>query len=53
VRACARGELPARRLATLQCRADFAEREIEHVVEQEGSALERRQLVEEEEQRDG
>ena len=53
VRPCAGGKLPARRLAPLQCRGHFAEREIEHVVQQEGSPLERRQPVERQEQRDG
>src|SRR5215472_17843802 len=53
VRACPGGKLSASRLAPLQCRGDFAEREIEHVVQQEGCALERRQLVENQEQRDG
>jgi hypothetical protein len=47
------GKLLARRLAPLECRGDFAEREIKHVVQQEGCALERRQLVEDQEQRDG
>src|SRR5687768_10624907 len=51
-RASARGELPARRLAALQCRGDFVEREIERVVQQEGGPLERRQPVERQEQRD-
>ncbi len=48
-----RGQLPARSLAPLQCRSHFAEREIEHVVQQEGSALERRQSVGRQEQRHG
>ena len=52
VRACAGGELPTRSLASVQRRRDFAEREIEHVVQQEGSALARRQPVERQEQRD-
>jgi hypothetical protein len=52
-RTCAGGKLPARSVAPLQRRRHFAEREIEHVVQQEGSALERRQPVERQEQRDG
>jgi hypothetical protein len=52
-RAGAGGKLPARRLAPLQCRGHFAEGEIEHVVQQEGCAFERRQLVEDQKQRDG
>src|SRR5215831_7275373 len=42
----ARGKLAAGRLAPLQRTRYFAEREIEHVVEQEGSALKWRQPVE-------
>jgi len=53
VRACPSGKLPARSLAPLQHRGHFAEREIEHVVQQEGRPLERRQPVERQEQRDG
>ena len=53
VRAGAGGKLPARRLAPLQRRGHFAEREIEHVVQQEGRPLERRQPVERQEQCDG
>jgi hypothetical protein len=51
VRPCAGGQLPARRLAPLQCGGHFAEREIEDIVQQEGSPLERRQPVERQEQR--
>jgi hypothetical protein len=53
VRACAGGKLPARSLAPLQRRPHFAEGELEHVVQQEGRALERRQPVERQEQRNG
>ena len=53
MRACAGGKLAARSLAALQCRGHFAERQIEHVVQQKGSPLERRQPVECQEQRDG
>jgi hypothetical protein len=41
VRACASGQLPAGRIAPFQCRGDFAEREIEYVVQQEGRSFER------------
>jgi hypothetical protein len=44
--------LPARSLAALQRRGHFAEREIEHVVQQKGGALEARQPVEREKQCD-
>ena len=53
LRACAGGKLPARHLASFQYRGDFAEREIEHVVQQESCTLERRQPVKDQEQRDG
>ena len=52
VRAGAGGELPARRLAPLQCRGHFFEREVEHVVQQKGRPLEWRQPVERQEQCD-
>src|ERR671911_2715029 len=41
VRTCAGGKLAARRFVPLQCRGYFIEREIEHVVQQEGGSLER------------
>jgi hypothetical protein len=44
-----RHKLPARSLVPLQCLGHFAEREIEYVMQQEGSALERRQPVERQE----
>src|SRR5262245_28070 len=47
----ARGKLAAGRLAPFQRLGYFTEREIEHVVEQEGSALEWRQPVEGQQQR--
>src|SRR5262249_32636409 len=47
----ARGKLTAGRLAPLQRLGYLTEREIEHVVEQEGSALEWRQPVEGQQQR--
>src|SRR5262249_23678645 len=53
VRACAGGKLPACSLTPLQPGCHFSEREIEYVVQQEGSPLERRQPVERQEQRDG
>jgi hypothetical protein len=49
----ASGKLPARSLAPFECGGDFAEREIEHVVQQEGSPLERRQPVQHQQQRYG
>src|SRR5262249_22020155 len=42
VRSCAGGKLPACTLTPLQPGCHFAEREIEYVVQQEGSPLERR-----------
>src|SRR5262249_3328551 len=51
VRACAGGKLPARGFAALECCGYFAEREIEHIVQQEGCPLERREPVERQEQR--
>src|SRR5262245_59074444 len=51
VYSAARGKLAAGRLAPLQRIRYFAEREIEHVVEQEGSSLEWRQPVEGQQQR--
>ena len=45
VRACPGRKLPARSLAPVQCRGHFTEREIEHLVQQEGSPLERREPV--------
>jgi hypothetical protein len=53
VRTCTGSKLTARRLAPFKRRGHFAIREIEHVVQQEGSPLERRQPVEHQEQRDG
>src|SRR5262249_25575432 len=51
VRPCPGGKLPARRLAPFQRRGYLAEREVEHVVQQKGCPLERRQAVERQEQR--
>src|SRR5262245_34932513 len=51
VRPCPGGKLSAGRLAPLQCRGYLAEREVEHVVQQKGGPLERRQAVERQEQR--
>ena len=49
VGACAGRKLPARRLAPLQCRPHFAEREIEYIVQQESGPLKRRQPVQRQE----
>jgi hypothetical protein len=51
VRPGTRGKLPARRLAPLQCAGHFAEGEIEHVVQEERCAFERRQPIERQQQR--
>src|SRR3954447_4202376 len=51
VTACAGRKLPAGRFAPLQRAGDFAEREIEDVVEQECGALEWRQAIERQQQR--
>src|SRR5262245_52009423 len=53
VRARASGKLPACCLTAIDRRRDVAEREVEHVMQQESSALERRQSLERQEQRDG
>jgi len=53
VRSCASRKLPACGLAPLQCGGNLAKGEIEHVVQQKRSPLERRQPVECHEQRNG
>src|SRR6516164_6909784 len=53
VSACAGRKLPARGLTPLQCRRHFAEREIEHVVQQEGSPFQRRHPLKCQQQRYG
>ena len=53
VSACAGRKLPTRGLTPLQCRRHFAEREIEHLVQQEGSPLQRRQPLQCQQQRYG